>query len=838
MGVGWYEARRRESLSLEQKTSLSQQRSKGEAEISDLRRQADLFEKRLAALDRFETDLVQAHPAILTWLEEITGYTSVASLAEMPAGLSETVGREIWADAVGKVRVSGLSSMATTLRTASDEARTLARLASQLDSLSRRLMAEMPPQQLPHETRGVDWRASSLSNLVTFDATGDFHPVQDADAVLRQLEGSLRGSQQSDLISSLLGAERRRLRESARWVSLFRSASADFSKRRTLLEERVRDLALTMQRRYAHCAGALESVARGEATRLRQQTCEGLEAVRAHLARVEGTLAADLSQATTVDATLSQLRQIQATLQAHLNKGLGQPGIPILASFERLAREVGKVPAEDWASAWQATQAQFDAALGRLNAASTAVKPSATIELMAGDLTKDLASQEQKAGSLERALKTANAERESTSDTLRSLEEHFEPESDWWSTVHEGIAEGYRPDVRGVDIHDPAYLRALLSSSVTWDAELAGEQTYLKRVEGLVTDWIQRVESTDERDQADLRQIYIDNANVIGITCVQAGSRRFSEQYRNFDCVIIDEVSKATPPELLLPMLKGAKIVLVGDSQQLPPMIGPKALTDLAEELGVAEEEVEHLERSLFRELFEKCPKELRAWLTDQYRMHPQIMDAINQFYAGKLICAIENPDQKRAHGCEPLFAPENHIVWIPTPLARQFSEVKVGTSFRNDLELQVIEELVERLDAVWGASGDDKPRKDVGVITFYAVQARELRQRLLNRPQGRELNNLRIRVGTVDRFQGMERPIVIVSLVRNNDRGDIGFAKRLERINVAFSRAQELLVIVGSRDLFCSRASSAQASARYGKVAEVVKSNGGLVDFSTFIAH
>jgi superfamily I DNA and/or RNA helicase len=106
---------------------------------------------------------------------------------------------------------------------------------------------------------------------------------------------------------------------------------------------------------------------------------------------------------------------------------------------------------------------------------------------------------------------------------------------------------------------------------------------YFERSRRLINDWAKRLRAADPRDEADLRQIYIDNANVIGITCVQAGSRRFSEEYRNFDCVIVDEVSKATPPELLLPMLKGAKIVLVGDSRQLPPMIGqPSSIWQLS----------------------------------------------------------------------------------------------------------------------------------------------------------------------------------------------------------------------------------------------------------------
>ena len=345
---------------------------------------------------------------------------------------------------------------------------------------------------------------------------------------------------------------------------------------------------------------------------------------------------------------------------------------------------------------------------------------------------------------------------------------------------------------------------------------------------------MQRLRASNPRDKDDLKQIYIDNANVIGITCVQAGGYQFSRAYRNFDCVIVDEVSKATPPELLLPMLKGARVVLVGDHKQLPPMIGPETMADLALEMEVPKAELDHLERSLFKELFEGAPPELRVMLTEQYRMHPQIMDAINQFYDGKLEAGLAEPDQMRAHGLDlPWLRAHNHLLWINTPTEGPFVEQKIGTTFMNAGEIDVILRLVKTLDDAWApmvAAG--QPPKEVGVITFYGAQVRELKARLVERSG--QYKNLRLRVGTVDRFQGMERPIIIVSLVRNNSQGSVGFARKPERVNVAFSRAQELLVIVGSRELFTERARDAgpgegQVRAMYGRVAEVVSKAGGL---------
>jgi superfamily I DNA and/or RNA helicase len=269
--------------------------------------------------------------------------------------------------------------------------------------------------------------------------------------------------------------------------------------------------------------------------------------------------------------------------------------------------------------------------------------------------------------------------------------------------------------------------------------------------------------------------------------------------------------------------------VLVGDHKQLPPMVGPETMADLALEMDVPKAELEHLERSLFKELFEAAPPELRVMLTQQYRMHPQIMEAINQFYQGQLVCGLPRPDEQRRHGLNlPWLKPEQHILWMNTPSEGSFVEQRVGTTYLNNGELDVIERMVKQLDAAWApqvAAG--LPPKEVGVITFYGAQTRALKDRLVGKAGA--YPHLKLRVGTVDRFQGMERAVIIVSLVRNNGQGSVGFARKPERVNVAFSRAQELLVIVGSRELFTERARDGQSTAIYSRVAEAVQAAGGL---------
>ncbi len=343
----------------------------------------------------------------------------------------------------------------------------------------------------------------------------------------------------------------------------------------------------------------------------------------------------------------------------------------------------------------------------------------------------------------------------------------------------------------------------------------------------IVESWVDRLATSSEKDKNRLKKIYIDNANVIGITCVQSGTLGFTNQYPDFDIVIIDEVSKATPPELLLPMLKGKKIILVGDHKQLPPMLDAESLEEVAENNGYSSEEIEHLGNCIFKELYEDAPDELKMMLKIQYRMHPQIMNTINQFYDYELENGIKEPDETKKHNCQNSFIKEsNHAMWIDMPLGELYAEERQGTSFYNTAEINTISKILSELDEQYGINSlDVVVQKEVGIITFYGAQTKRLQNEFIVR---NKYKNLNLRIGTVDRFQGMERPIIIVSFVRNNKEGNIGFAKKPERINVALSRAQELLIIVGCAGLFCEASRNSDSIKIYKNVIENINKEGG----------
>lgn len=389
-----------------------------------------------------------------------------------------------------------------------------------------------------------------------------------------------------------------------------------------------------------------------------------------------------------------------------------------------------------------------------------------------------------------------------------------------WEELRSNVPDSVLSVAPNRSVESPEVLLALFP-------KLGEERSRLEAVrqrdEKLLERWSERLNSLTDAEERELHDLYVSNANVVGITCVQAGAKHFKSKYGHFDLIIVDEVSKATPPELLLPSLMGDKIVLIGDTMQLPPLIGQETFKEVAARLMKSKVELAFVEQSLFKELWSQLQEddERKHRLTVQYRMHPQICQAIQQFYNHKL---SNGPDvSKRSHGMKTApFLASRHFLWIDMPKAEPFFETKDGRSFANKSELRVIQDVLIRMNA---ATADSDTLKEVGIITFYAAQLRQIRK-LVDELQP-ELPNLKIRTGTVDRFQGMERQVVLVSLVRNNPGRSVGFAERPERLNVALSRAQELLVVIGSQSHFSQ---AVECGSMYAEVANTARAYDGLV--------
>lgn len=347
-----------------------------------------------------------------------------------------------------------------------------------------------------------------------------------------------------------------------------------------------------------------------------------------------------------------------------------------------------------------------------------------------------------------------------------------------------------------------------------------------------------------EEDRISYTKKLFDNANVFGMTCTSReyfseDSMRSLREYKlgninvrnvGIDVVIIDEVSKSSFLDLMIPVLYGKTVILVGDHRQLPPMYDLKHMKK-ADFDGLDPEVIDYdlnkqyqelYETCFFKTLFESVPDAYKIMLDKQYRCHSDIMDVFNHFYStnGKgLTVGLSNQNDLKNHELEiksnglTLIEPHNHIYFINcTEYESQLDSE--STSIINRQEAEVISKLLQLMNEQYGRmieSGSirkDKKkdeRKSAGIICTYRDQARHIKSLI----KGKQFSNFsskredRLIINTVDDFQGDERDIIIVSMVRNprGGRSNSDFIKQFERINVALSRARCLLVVVGSMD-------------------------------------
>ena len=337
---------------------------------------------------------------------------------------------------------------------------------------------------------------------------------------------------------------------------------------------------------------------------------------------------------------------------------------------------------------------------------------------------------------------------------------------------------------------------------------------------------LRHVNNTEENDH--YLNDYINGCNVVGVSCTESGKTLLDHGFNAFDYVIIDEVSKATPPELLVQMLRGRKIVLVGDHRQLPPLFNEheKSYQEIAEQSAEdskgADTELtmeqfhkykDMVTSSLFEKYFESAPDSIKETLTVQYRMHPDIMNIVNTFYDGKLMDGNgqRNTLGRKEHGLvihdvtgHRMIEPEKHAYWFDSSEIEgsdAYEQQKEGsTSFDNPVEAVMAVNLLKEIDEKYAEMG--RTGVPVGVISFYFDQVRQIR----NMIQPLSFRAINVEVNTVDRFQGKEKEIVLVSLVRNSHRignNTKGYVAAFQRINVAFSRAENLLIILGATRMY-----------------------------------
>ncbi|WP_338972841.1 AAA domain-containing protein [Spiroplasma endosymbiont of Panorpa germanica] len=285
----------------------------------------------------------------------------------------------------------------------------------------------------------------------------------------------------------------------------------------------------------------------------------------------------------------------------------------------------------------------------------------------------------------------------------------------------------------------------------------------------------------------------------------------------NIDTVIIDEASKATMLEIIMPLVFGHSLILVGDYRQLPPLI---KITQAEVDFINAETNKNYdfekiyklLDDSIFKKLITRANPTIKETLQVQYRSSRQIMEVVNNFYDGYLKIEDET-DLKKFHNLKvtssignSIISPEISTYWVDSS-RRADGELSLeqtedfSTSFYNDLEIDLTIEMIKKIDKSVGerkSNFSEKP--SLGIICMYGLHVNKMKRSY--KKISSSINNLKVIISTVDDFQGKECDFVIVNLVRNPAKiSSIGqkFIKRYERINVAFSRARKLLIIIGS---------------------------------------
>ncbi|MFT8313994.1 MAG: AAA domain-containing protein [Clostridium sp.] len=312
--------------------------------------------------------------------------------------------------------------------------------------------------------------------------------------------------------------------------------------------------------------------------------------------------------------------------------------------------------------------------------------------------------------------------------------------------------------------------------------------------------------------QPSFEDMYIGVSNVVCSTCsgiAAANNNYFLE--KEFDYVIIDEAAKCFSSELIIPMVKGKKIILVGDHKQISPIIEKEILEEMEAEKEFTKEELNaYLKSSLFGIMFKDAPKELKTVLNTQYRMNADISRFVSKrFYDSNLVDG-KNIINK-IHGINELI---NGMYWVDTGSNENSTEIKCGNSYYNEKEIQITITLLKWLDNKLTS------RKNVGIISPYRVHTSNLRDQLVNH----DFLNMDIEINTIDAFQGREKQIIIMNCVRNNLAGNFGHTSGSARMNVAISRAQELLFIIGNEDFIESN--KGRANSLYDLLEYLKKSN------------
>lgn len=318
-------------------------------------------------------------------------------------------------------------------------------------------------------------------------------------------------------------------------------------------------------------------------------------------------------------------------------------------------------------------------------------------------------------------------------------------------------------------------------------------------------DWQTAVSSLDEKSPLQLR--LVDSIRVVGSTCNHIAAKKYRNYNFEFDFVIMDESGKATVAESLVPAVLGERLILVGDHRQLRPTLTRTKEVEkwLREKYKKVAQELESWDDyfnrpSLFENVITDIEPEFKAQLTECRRSAKLQVELTSKcFYEAEgdeAIVPVARPAAKE-HCLD--ISVDTSVIMIDTGSEHAHQKDENGSSCNSYSAKTVIPAILSILDTFPAVNG-----YDFGVITGYTAQKRLLESSIREEFNKRPPQNIRHRsfkefsIAVIDRFQGLERDIVIVDLVKAGPSLDLGFLTVPNRINVGLSRQKRLLILVG----------------------------------------
>ncbi|MFW6386175.1 MAG: IGHMBP2 family helicase [Candidatus Hadarchaeota archaeon] len=324
------------------------------------------------------------------------------------------------------------------------------------------------------------------------------------------------------------------------------------------------------------------------------------------------------------------------------------------------------------------------------------------------------------------------------------------------------------------------------------------------KLQDKINDLFNRIERLEEEAVEEI----LEWADLVCATNSGCGSDVLKDE--EFDVVVIDEATQSTEPSCWIPITRADRAIMAGDHKQLPPTI----LSERAEELG----------RTLFESLLREHNGEISKTLEIQYRMHKRIMNFSNEEFYDGVLKAHESVANHTLRDLvdgyidlegisQRVLDPEVPVVYLDTSGIEAPERSRADSPSKENLkEAQIVESIVSEILEI----GLDP--KDIAVISPYDDQVD-----LINK----KLDSEELEVDTVDGFQGREKEIIVLSLVRSNESGNIGFLEDVRRLNVSLTRAKRKLIIVAD-------SSTINNHPTYSRMYEYVLENGRVIKGSS----